>query len=60
MAGSSATFGFITLGETSLRLEDILYPLLKGGRRPDAETARIIDGLLRDMQAAAQTPDKWL
>ena len=60
MAGSSATVGFISLGETSRRLEDILYPMRKGGWRPDADTARIIDGLLRDMGDAAQAPDKWL
>jgi len=56
MAGSGGTFGFKALGEHSLRIEKILYPMLENNGRPDKDAAVLIDGLLRNMADAAKPP----
>ena len=60
MAGSDATFRFKALGELSLRIEELLYPMLESSGRPGHEEVEVIDGLLRDMQEAVPAADKLL
>ena len=56
LAGSGATFGFVSLGRVARDLEMLCDAILEDGAPPTSEQRSDIDGLLIDMRRAAEVP----